>query len=261
MPTVRPGSEEPYVNDYNRRSPRWQWFLETDSGPVIDPQPFKRLNEPFGDDGLMLGYGEGRRMTIDLFTCPSLDDPSFAFDIRDGAYGYNYQYLGNTRTDEDPDRWDNFAVGMHTIKCPGQTVLLADSRGAGPRHGKNSFMLDPPRLAVEANARRFGPAQSDVLSSSNRELLAYSPVEARHDDTGNVTFVDGHAEPMTLLELGYEVNNAHLPGMETVVGLPKDMPLPRSDVTSGPYQANNRLWNGLCNDPVANQANGGGGGG
>ena len=27
----------PYVNEYNRLKPRWQWFLGMDSGPVIMP--------------------------------------------------------------------------------------------------------------------------------------------------------------------------------------------------------------------------------
>jgi len=262
MTKVRPNAAEDYVNAFNRKHPRWQWFLDTDLGPVIDPTPFKRLGQPFDDEGLFLGYGEGRKMSHDFFTCPSLDAPEFARDIRDGAYGYNYQYLGNTRTDTNENRWDNFAVGMHTIKCPGQTVLIADSRGAGPRHGRHSFMLDPPRLAVEADARRFGPDVSDVLAAGNRDLLAYSPVEARHDDTGNVSFTDGHAEPMTLLELGYDINRLdrnRYPNMPQVQDLPKGLAIPKLDPASTPYDANNRLWNGLCRDVIADEANGGGG--
>lgn len=256
MDKISPNATEDYVNFYNRKAPRWQWFVETDLGPVIDPKPFKRLGQPFDDDGLLLGGGEGRKMSNELFTCPSLDEPVYARDIRDGAYGYNYQYLGNTRTDTDEKRWDNFAVAMHTIKSPGQTVLFGDSRGAGIKHGRNSFMLDPPRLAKEVNAQRFGPSPSDVDISRHRDLLAYSPVEMRHDDTGNVAFTDGHAAPMTLRALGYEYNDPALGDvMPIVADLPRNLALPQTDIQDGPYEATNRLWNGLGRDDVHDAAN------
>jgi len=257
MTKVAPDSTEDYVNDYNRLHPRWHWFLELDLGPVIDPKPFARLNQPFDDEGLFLNQGEGRRMTIDAFICPSLADPDFSRDIRDGAYGYNYQYLGNTRTDTDPKRWDNFAVGMHQIKCPSKTVLFADSRGASAKHGKHSFTLDPPRLATEANAMRFGPSTNDVkLNTAGREYLAYSPAEARHDDLANVAFVDGHAEAQSLFELGYQLNRLpHASGHPNIGELPPKTPIPLLDPTNAPYPATNKLWNGLCRDPIAEQAN------
>jgi len=196
-------------------------------------------------------------MTVDAFLCPSLSDPEFSRDERDGAYGYNYQYLGNTRRDTDETRWDNFAVGMHEIKCPANTVVFADSRGASPKHGKHSFTLDPPRLAVEANARRFGPSIHDVrLTAAGRDYLAYSPAEARHDNFANVTFVDGHAEGQTLLELGYQVNR--LPGQADhpdIAELPPRTAIPLLDPTSGPYKATNKRWSGLCKDPIAEEAN------
>ena len=88
--------------------------------------------------------------------------PQHEFDIRNGAYGYNYQYLGNARRDSEGDRWDNFPVGSQRVRSAGQTVLFADSRGAGRIHGKHSYTLDPPRLAVEARATKFGPGSSNV---------------------------------------------------------------------------------------------------
>ncbi len=58
MEKPSPTSTEDYVNEYNRAKPRWQWFLKTEYGPVIDPKPFRRLKRPFEDDDL------GHRLTI-----------------------------------------------------------------------------------------------------------------------------------------------------------------------------------------------------
>ncbi len=261
---LTPTAEEYFANDYGRRTPRWQWFLETDLGPVIDPVPFQRLGHPFGDEGLRLGR-EGTTMTIELFTCPELMDDQFAMDVRDGAFGYNYQYLGNTRQDKTrleggTPRWDNFAVGRHRIRAPGSTVIAADSRGVGPRHGKHSFTLDPPRLAVEENAMRFGPVLApDEFShdgeylpeSMNAELAkvyAYSPVEPRHNKRGNVLFVDTHAEAMTLKELGYELADGTTPP-----GVRRGAPVPIHDPETGTYTATNKLWNGEGVDRMAQE--------
>jgi len=232
-----------YVNEYNRKWPRWQWFLESNSGPVIDPRPFLRLNRPFDDAGLgMINDRSGTTMTIDVFTCPALDDPAFEKDERDGAYGYNYQYLGNARQDADPKFWDNFAVSLHRIRSPGQTVLLADSRGAGPKHGKISFALDPPRLATEQSAKRFGPDAEDVSAGSDPAVFAYSPVELRHRNQGNVMFLDSHAQAMTWVELGYELGNKDHP----------NIPFPILDpVGASGGTWNNRLWTGTGVDEMA----------
>lgn len=238
-----PDAEHPeYSNEYQAKNPRWQWFLEMDSGPVIDPKPMKRLHRPWGDleQGL---EKQTMTMTTDVFTCPALEDEEYAKSIRDGAYGYNYQYLGNSRQDTDPKRWDNFSVPSHRIKAPSMTVLIADSRGAGKPHGKNSFTLDPPRLAIEQNAKSFGPSLVDVSASipeQDKELFKYSPVEMRHRDLGNVAFVDTHVEAMTLMQLGYQFND-------------KKIPVPVLDPTDTTVKATNRLWTGLGQDRFADE--------
>lgn len=245
-PTHSPAAR-PFVNQYGREQPRWQWFIETDSGPVIDPSKFKALGlYPFGDD--MPGI-DSMSMANDVFLCPALDDPVFEQHVRDGAYGYNYQYLGNTRNDRALDRWDNFAVGLHQMPAASQTVLIADSRGAGPRHGRHSFTLDPPRLAIEKNAMRFGPEADDEPNVKFR----YSPAEARHGDLANVVFVDAHAESMRLTELGYEVSGETVSesSEELHQGVPRGSPVPVLQPDQDPYEATNKLWNGKGIDPLA----------
>lgn len=238
---VNPAVNVEYVNEYNRKSPRWQWFLETGFGPPIDPKPFERLGVPFGDEGLGVTLN-GTTMTVDVFICPALDDEQFSHDERNGAYGYNYQYLGNSRQDSDSNQWDNFPVTSQQIKVPGNTVLVADSRGAGPKHGVHSYTLDPPRLAVERRAKKFGPDATHVEPGNDPLVNAFSPVEMRHRKRGNVIFADAHGELTTLQELGYEIPTEG-PNNGKVIPINPDV------TTTGRWT--NRKWTGTGGDPKA----------
>lgn len=242
-----PTATEEYHNEYLAKSPRWQWFLETDSGPVIDPAPMKRLRRPWGDMETGLEK-QTMTMTNDVFICPALDDEEYARNIRNGAYGYNYQYLGNSRQDSDPNRWDNFSVPLHRIKSTASTVLIADSRGGGNPHGLHSYTLDPPRLAVEQNAKKFGPDADMVPPGLDPEVYQFSPVEMRHRGLGNVAFVDAHVEAMTLQQLGYE-----LLGDNPDEKKKKNTAVPVLDPTDTTVRATNRLWTGSGQDPIADQ--------
>lgn len=223
LKSAEPGGET-FVNKYGRAKPRWQWFLSTGTGPVINPTPF---TPPFGD-----GPENGTTtMDNDYFLCPNLRGPYVA-DIRNGAYGYNYQYLGNSRTVDgpngEPQGFANFPVGELAIKAPAATVLFGDSRGADPRHGKHSYTLDPPRLATEAGATVFGP------KVPNDGTIAHSPAEARHRGSAAIAFVDSHAERMTPKDLGYEIGSGGVVVPDLGEGL----------------IANNKLWTGLGRDEV-----------
>lgn len=238
----RPSSDQGvYVNKWKRAKPRWQWFVDSDEvGPIIDPSPFRSEIDStgsFGDSSVGAHGESGREMTSAFFTCPSLKD-DFEFDIRNGAYGYNYQYLGNSRQDADDGDWDNFPVSATRVRATGRTVLIADSRGAGRTHGKHSYSLDPPRLAVERRADRFGPGGGDLAPGLSPDLYQYSPVEMRHGAHGNVLFVDSHAVAMNLADLGYELNE-------------RQIPVPVLDSMNGSYRATNKLWTGSGQDRLA----------
>lgn len=259
-PSASSERQDIYINAFERAGPRWQWFLESDVGAVIGTSPFSEHIETLGyfyDGSLSSDNVSGAmEMTNDLFTCPMLTDDAFVHNIRDGAYGYNYQYLGNAYQEHTEGRWDNFAVGRQLIRNPGKTVVVADSRGAGNRHGLHSFTLDPPRMATEVRAQKFGPRTSDLdpqgfegfdLGGLDENIYSYSPVEPRHKNQGNVIFADMHGEAMTLDALGYQVNDGSDPD------IPKGVPIPVHDPSTGPYTASNRFWSGDGSDQIAEE--------
>ena len=198
-----------FVNQYGRIKPRWQWFLNLGVGPAIDPAPH----------GGTFDDSDARTMTNDYFTCPSLEG-QYRKDIRNGAYGYNYQYLGDSRGISN-GRYTNFPVRQSEIAASAQTVFLADSRGGDPEHGKHSYTLDPPKLAASKGVATFGP------TAGKDGPIGHSPVEARHGGKGDVSFVDGHAESITLAGLGYTQDQSGV-----VV----------------PHVGNNRFWSGIDED-------------
>lgn len=197
-----------YVNKYGAERPRWQWYFDHGIGPVIDPSPYR--NKPFfGDSDTLL-------MTNDYFVCPSFKYAGWnPRDIRNGSYGYNWQYLGNARV--TAGRYENFPVSASRIRRPSETVVIADSRGGDTPHGGHSYTLDSPRLATEVGCVKFGP------DSSMR--IQHSPTSDRHNKKANVSFVDGHAKSLTLKELGYVQDE-------------------NGDIVPDHPQGNNDLWGG-----------------
>jgi prepilin-type processing-associated H-X9-DG protein/prepilin-type N-terminal cleavage/methylation domain-containing protein len=152
----------------------------------------------------------------DVFLCPVVPEWT---STRNYAYGYNYQFLGNTRfrsRTSDASGLVNFPVRASSIESSA-TVLAADALGTaasapealrtsnrpdGSRdpqflaEGGHGYALDPPRL--EATAER---ADATVRGSTIR-----SAPHARHGGKVNVSFCDGHVETITPREMGYAVN-------------------------------------------------------
>ena len=218
LTTLDPSSSEPYRNRWGRPKPRWQWFLHDEVQPVIDPWKYG-AEPPNGNPE----FDAALEMDKEYFLDPALKG-KYARDIRNGAYGYNYQYLGNARVTDG--HFQNYPVRESRVRAPAVTVLIADSRGAELTHGQHAYTLDPPRLAHEKNATRFGP--------SSQLGIPFSPVELRHMNKGNVSFVDGHAEPMTYEQLGYATDANGVA-----------IPMEGTDVIG----ATNRFWTGNRRDP------------
>jgi len=181
-----------FVNKYGRDRPRWPWFFDEGIGPVIDPAPWvKQPGDVFTDAETML-------MTNDNFICPSFRHAEYnVYDIRNGSYGYNYQYLGNARDRPDLGKFQHFPVRETTVKRAAETIVVGDGRGSGHPHGEHSYKLDPPKLALSTGAAYFGNWKLPTLQEQ------HCPAEARHHGRANISFLDGHASSFTLDAMGY----------------------------------------------------------
>jgi len=184
-----------FVNEYGRDRPRWQWFFDQGVGPVIDPSGWvKQKGDVFTDDDTLM-------MTNDYFICPEFKHPQYSvYDIRNGSYGYNYQYLGNARDRPDLGKFQNFPVRESDIVKPAATIVIGDGRGSAYPHGLHSYKLDPPKLALSTGAIYFGNWKQTTIEQQ------HCPAEDRHSGKANISFLDGHAKSLTLAELGYIVD-------------------------------------------------------
>lgn len=202
MSRAKPADTVNYVNEYGREKPRWPWFLNHGIGPVIDPGPYvTNPDDTFTDADTLI-------MTNKYFMCPEMKSKAKynPCDIRNGSYGYNYQYLGNTRVIEGQAKFQNFPV--KNIASPSQTIVIADSRGAllpedkletDRPHGEHAYTLDPPKLATSKNSTAFAHYKRENFQET------HSPADARHSNGANTAFLDGHAENLSLKEMGYVI--------------------------------------------------------
>ncbi len=189
-------------------------------GAYVGLYPF---NEPKTDDG---------RQDFDhkVFVCPAAADWT---DERNAPYGYNYQFLGNSR--ETNGRRHNYPVRRSRLQSISGTVLAADCMGTaaafakstrlpynnnGDDHhevGDEGYVLDPPRLT----------AASDRCSAPDR-----SAVDPRHQAKAVALFADTHVGVYTSDGLGYVTRND---GSYEVTG-------------GGPVSPNNKLFSGTSTD-------------
>lgn len=139
-----------------------------------------------------------------VYQCPEVDN---WVDERNHAWGYNYQFLGNSR--KSNGQYINFPVNRSRIRNFATTVLGADSMGtagAFPTRqrkdynndgtdfmelGNHAWSLDPPRLTTMSD-RGSGDAGSPRTT-----------VDPRHRNNVNAVFCDGHGGSMSLKSLGY----------------------------------------------------------
>jgi prepilin-type N-terminal cleavage/methylation domain-containing protein/prepilin-type processing-associated H-X9-DG protein len=136
-----------------------------------------------------------------VYVCPVVRERT---DERNAAYGYNYQFLGNSRITNG--RYHNFPVARWRVRTPDRTFVAGDSLGTAaafppsarlPYHndgreeaavGNEAFSIDPPRMTP----------RSDMASHPHR-----NGVDPRHDGKVIGMFADGHARGVGFLDLGY----------------------------------------------------------
>ncbi len=171
--------------------------------PFKDPKTCRNEMDMFGEPGDRQDYDEP------IYVCPSV--PKWT-DERNGSYGYNYQFLGNSRllNSSDIHSFKNWPVNTTRIRKPSGTVAVADCMGTAAsfatrdrgvyvnnarddfRFGNEGFNLDPPRV---------DPANGEMAGLSDGHRSAAAP---RHRGRANVLWVDGHADANTLKGLGYK---------------------------------------------------------
>lgn len=130
-----------------------------------------------------------------------------------GGYGYNYQYLGNTR---QPDNIEPFHASDVSISNPAHTVAIGDTKGtqrgdsANPygAGGSGVYVLDPPLGSMDLGSRGSRKSSSSPGSgnayyeggSDGAELYRATP-STRNGGRANLLLVDGHAEALTADQL------------------------------------------------------------
>jgi prepilin-type N-terminal cleavage/methylation domain-containing protein/prepilin-type processing-associated H-X9-DG protein len=221
-------------------------------------------------------------MDNNVLLCPAMDSsyiaPGNPFpdaqSVRNGSYGYNFGYLGNNRTLTDGDSTTptlNYPV--KSVKEPARTIAFGDSRGGGIPMGGHSTTLDPPHM-VKRNDNQsvnspywqqtffnnayptgVGPAGVNPYGPDEGTpdiTVPFSPAAARHAGRANVVYLDGHAESLSLTDLGYVVVNGAPQCQTTATPLsvlngtvtPNTSGLPAGTNPNGTVVANNALWTG-----------------
>jgi prepilin-type processing-associated H-X9-DG protein len=125
-----------------------------------------------------------------------------------GGYGYNYQYLGNTR---QPSGVPPFHASDTSIANPSHTLMLGDTKGTRLGSASNPFgvggsgvyVLDPPLGSLALGSRGSRKSSSSPGSgnayyeggSDGSEVHRATPSD-RNGGRVNLVMVDGHAEAL-----------------------------------------------------------------
>ena len=175
--------------------------------PFADPKACKTDTDRYGEAGDRQNYASP------VYVCPSVAEWT---DERNGSYGWNYQFLGNSRNVIKYDfesGYRNWVVRLAQIRHPGRTVAVADCMGTAAswppmerreyannerdadRFGNEGFNLDPPRVdPVDGEMANF--------DSSTQSRTAADP---RHADKANILWLDSHVSSQALAQLGYKL--------------------------------------------------------
>lgn len=158
-------------------------------------------------------FGDRQNYSAPDFVCPSAEEWT---DERNGAYGYNYQFLGNARIRDDSDlsSFKNWPVAMSRARRASELIVMADSMGTAAsfgrhkrleyenngtgvdQYGNEGFNLDPPAVDPEKGE----------MTGKDDSPPARTAVDVRHRDAGNVGWMDGHVTTESPTNLGYQLD-------------------------------------------------------
>jgi prepilin-type N-terminal cleavage/methylation domain-containing protein/prepilin-type processing-associated H-X9-DG protein len=130
-----------------------------------------------------------------------------------GGYGYNYQYLGNTRV---PGGIAPFHASDSSVLAPAGTLVIADTKGArkgSPSNpygfgGSGVYVVDPPLGSVNGGSQGSrnsgalpGPGNAYYEGGDDGSDAHRATPSERNGGRVNTVMVDGHAEAMTANQL------------------------------------------------------------
>lgn len=144
-----------------------------------------------------------------LLICPNVPDWK---SEKNASYGYNFQFLGNSRTKVGGTELINFPVKLNRKPVP--TIFAADSMGTAAHFppdqrtvnrpdgsselaslGFHGFMLDPPRL-------------TDVSDQCDNDNYGYrGGPDPRHNGRAQFAWTDGHVAAQRPEEVGYALES------------------------------------------------------
>jgi prepilin-type processing-associated H-X9-DG protein len=185
--------------------PSHQWKLDSTPGDGHNDKKkrmrwFRQLREALG-----LGWEVQKCPSAPMWVCG-----------RNNSYGYNYKYLGSSRTYTDDNgntRYENFPV--REVPCGSHTIAFGDSSGTGTdlpyepipydqkssslsydvrknRLGNHGYTLDPTYIS-NLTFSKFDPNSADRYADHGSPSF----IAPRHDGKANLCMVDGHVESLT----------------------------------------------------------------
>lgn len=222
--------------------PRWAAVLASYAGSRPFAQPLIADADFDGDGTIERSEGEQvDRQNYDspLVLCPSIPEVR---SERNSAYGYNHQFLGNARMDtvDGVKVFRNFPARIVKVRTFSGTVMALDTLGTAAAFGasertgydpasssttnlyNHGWSLDPPRLTAFSD-RGNGEMPGGPLGVDGYERVGADPRHAGHSTTA---FLDGHADMLTVQELGYRTDSVgkQLVGFASESGDPDDPP-------------------------------------
>ncbi len=131
-----------------------------------------------------------------IFRCASANQSifgkTFAHNpaVTYGGYGFNYQYLGNSRFP--------WSATDAQIEAPAETVAIADTAGVNGG-GEGQYTIDPPLSSSRGSGKASG-FYGDGAECGGAWGCRSVPAE-RHNENVNTVFADGHGKALRLSAL------------------------------------------------------------
>ena len=127
--------------------------------------------------------------------CASLKDPPKSFDMGCGGYGYNV-LVGTLRPGEYSNEAYSSGFTLQTMRRTAQKIMFGDAAIMVDKNGNCSS--DPKQLVGHGYSSGIeAPGEGDW------GWIANPTMHFRHNKRAAVSFCDGHAESMTLVESAY----------------------------------------------------------